>query len=329
MRLVFFATIILLSGCESISYYRQAIGGHLELMAASRPIGDWLADPQTSPELRRQLETAQRVREFASRDLALPDNRSYRSYANLGRPYAVWNVFAAPALSVEPRVDCFPFAGCVSYRGFFAEVDARRHAARLRAEGNDVHLSGVPAYSTLGWLDDPLLSSFIRYPDWQLARLLFHELAHQVAYADNDTTFNESFAVVVEQEGVRRWILAQGREADLAAFRSTQARRGEFSARVTQTREQLDRIYRSAMTAAQKLEHKRAAFDRLRLAYPQIVPAEPNNAFLASIAVYTGLIPAFERLLAEAGSLQGFYQRVRELAATERSIRDPLLARRR
>jgi predicted aminopeptidase len=328
MRFFSLILVFVLSGCEPISYYSGAIGGHFSVMRAARPVSDWLADAQTPPELRARLETAQRIREFASRELALPDNGSYNSYADLGRPYVVWNVFAAGEFSVEPKQECFPFAGCVAYRGFFSEDEARRHAARLRADGFDVHVGGVPAYSTLGWFDDPLLSTFIAYRDWQLARLVFHELAHQQVYARNDSTFNESFAVAVEEEGVRRWLRAQGRAADLESFSATQARRREFAARVKETRERLARVYQGNISTAEKLERKRGEFERLRSSYPQAVPAELNNAFLASIGVYTDLVPAFERLLAESGSLPAFYERVRSLAASERSSRDPWLARR-
>ncbi len=282
-------------------------------MQAARPVGDWLADPQTPPELRARLETAQRIREFASRELALPDNGSYSSYADLGRPYVVWNVYAARELAVEPKQDCFPFAGCVGYRGFFSEDEARRHAARLRVDGFDVHVGGVPAYSTLGWFDDPLLSTFIGYGDWQLARLVFHELAHQQVYARNDSTFNESFAVAVEEEGVRRWLESENRSSELAAFRAAQARQRDLAERVSQARERLKAVYASDLARDQKLEQKRAEWQRLRTAYPAL-PAEPNNAFLASVAVYTELVPAFERLLAESGSLEAFYQQVRKLS---------------
>lgn len=325
-KYVFLAAIVaaaLIAGCESLAYYRQAIGGHLNLMAAARPIDAWLADPQTSPELRKRLETAVRIREFASRELRLPSNASYGSYADIGRPYVVWNVFAAAEFSVEPKQECFPFTGCVGYRGFYSEHDARRHAEKLRVQGYDVHVGGVPAYSTLGWFDDPLVSTFIQYPDTQLARLVFHELAHQVTYAKNDTTFNESFAVAVEEEGVRRWLQAEGRAADLEAFRASQARKRQFAARVQQTRERLAAIYAAGSSREAMLEQKRAEFDRLRADYGAIIPPEPSNAFLVSIALYTELVPAFERLLAESGSLEKFYERVRKLAASGRSSRDP------
>ncbi|HSA91239.1 MAG TPA: aminopeptidase [Burkholderiales bacterium] len=305
--------LALAAGCQSLAYYTQAIGGHFRVLAKARPVSDWLADPATPPELKARLETARRIREFASKSLALPDNGSYLSYADIERPYAVWNVFAAPELSVEPKLECFPFAGCVSYRGFYAEDDARRHAERLRAEGYDVHVGGVPAYSTLGWSDDPLLSTFIRDSDAQLARLVFHELAHQVVYAKNDTPFNESFAVTVEEAGVRRWLEAENRSGELAAFSSAQARKRDLAERVSQARERLNAVYASDLAREQKLEHKRAEWQRLRAAYPAL-PAAPNNAFLASIAVYTELVPAFERLLAESGSFEAFYRRVKELA---------------
>jgi len=320
--------LALCAGCESIAYYGQAISGHLSVLSQARPVEAWLADPDTPPELKARLEAARRIREFASRELHLPKNGSYTSYADLGRRFVVWNVFAAPQFSVEPRQECFPFTGCVSYRGFFSESSAQRHAARLRGEGYDVYVGGVLAYSTLGWFDDPLLSTFIAYPESQVARLIFHELAHQVAYARDDTTFNESFAVVVEDEGVRRWLESQGRGADLEAFHAAQARKRELAARVKEARERLAAAYKSDLTREGKLAAKRAEFDRLRADFPGFVPAEPNNAFLVSIALYNELVPALEQLLAESGSLDAFYARVKKLAASERSSRDPLLARR-
>ena len=308
------ALLLLMAGCQSLSYYTQAIGGHLRVMANARPIDDWLADPATDAQLRQRLETARRIRAFATRELQLPDNGSYLAYADLNRAAVVWNVFAAPALSVEPKAECFPFTGCVSYRGFYSEAAARRQADKLREDGYDVYVGGVPAYSTLGWFDDPLLSTFIRYPDAQLARLLFHELSHQLVYAKGDTTFNESFAVTVEQEGVRRWLAAEGRVGELEAFRATQERRREFAERVKQARERLTVVYKSSLPREAKLEQKSGEWQRLRQSYPGI-PAEPNNAFLASIAAYTALVPAFEQLLAESGSLEAFYREARTLAA--------------
>jgi predicted aminopeptidase len=317
----------LTTGCQSLSYYTQAIGGHMKVMSKARPLSDWLADPATPPELRQRLETARRIREFASRELELPENKSYLAYADIERAYVVWNVFAAPQFSVEPKQECFPFTGCVSYRGFYSEDEARKHAARLREAGYDVYVGGVPAYSTLGWFDDPLLSTFIRYPDAQLARLIFHELAHQLVYKKGDTTFNESFAVTVEEEGVRRWLEHEKRTGELEAFQAAQARKREAAQRVAQARERLAAVYRMDLSDEQKLEHKRLEWQRLRERYPAL-PEEPNNAFLASVALYTELVPSFERLLARAGSLERFYAEVRKLAKSgKRDVDDLLVGR--
>ena len=329
-RLLVVLALVLCAGCDTISYYGQAIGGQLNLLARARPLDAWLGDPATPQDLRERLETAHRIREFASRSLGLPDNASYTSYADLGRPYVVWNVFAAPEFSVEPKRECFPFTGCVPYLGFFSQRAARAEAARLERKGLDVYLGGVLAYSTLGWFNDPLLSTFIRYPDAQVARLVFHELAHQVAYARGDTTFNESFAVVVEEEGVRRWLEAQGRTADLKRFRAAQDRKRAFAAAIKETRERLAAVYASGASADEMRRRKRDEFDRLRAQFPGAVPAQPNNAFLVSIALYTEMVPAFEHLLAASGNdLPRFYARVRELAKSDRAVRDTLLAQQR
>jgi predicted aminopeptidase len=309
------------AGCDTLAYYRQAIGGHLDIMAAARPVEDWIADPSTEPALRERLNTARGIRDFASRGLGLPDNGSYRSYAELGRPYAVWNVFAAPEFSVEPKQECFPFTGCVGYRGFFSEANARRHAEQLRAEGFDVYVGGVTAYSTLGWFDDPLLSTFIRFPDAQLARLVFHELSHQLVYAPNNTTFNESFAVVVEEEGVRRWLQAQGRSADLEAFHAMQVRRRQFAQKVKELRARLAALYKQGLPLEEMRKRKAEEFDRLRAEYPKAVPATPTNALLVSIALYNDLVPPLEELLKESGSLEAFYARARDIAKTGAGIK--------
>jgi predicted aminopeptidase len=314
--LVLGALALLVVGCQSLAYYTQAIGGHLGVMARARPVDEVIADPATDRALKQRLQTARRIREFASKRLGLPDNPSYASYAQIDRPFVVWNVFAAPELSVEPKAECFPFTGCVSYRGFYKEDEARRHAQKLREAGYDVYVGGVPAYSTLGWFDDPLLSTFIGYPDAQLARLVFHELAHQVVYAKNDTTFNESFAVAVEEEGVKRWLESEGRAAELEAFRVSQRRKRDFIALVADTRKRLDDIYRADLPRETKLEQKRAELEKLRAAWPGAIPADANNAFLVSIGVYTDLVPMFERLLAQSGSLEEFYARAKKLASS-------------
>lgn len=328
----------LLAGCETLAYYTQAIGGQLELAARARPIQAVIEDAATSAEVRTKLATVVAIREYASRELGLPDNGSYRSYADLGRPYVVWNVFAALEFSTRAEQSCFPVAGCVSYRGFFAQADAERHAARLGAAGKDVLVVGIPAYSTLGWFDDPLLSTFIRYPESELARLVFHELAHQVVYVRSDTVFNESFAVALERAGVHRWLRAQGRQTDLAAFLAARERQREFVALIETAKVQLDRVYLQG-SAVKEVElrraEKRAAFDQLKRdyaalkarwggfsGYDRIIGEAPNNALLVSIGAYSQLVPAFDRMLVDAGDdLPRFYAAVKRLAALPASER--------
>ena len=313
---------LLLGGCETLAYYAQAVGGQMALMSRTRPVPELLADPATPQPLRTRLELALAIRNYAVKELKLPDNASYRRYADIGRPYAVWNVVAAPEFSLEPLQSCFPVAGCVSYRGFFSQQDADRHAARLRSEGYDVHVQGVPAYSTLGRFDDPLLSTFIRYSDADLARLIFHELAHQVVYVKDDSTFNESFAVAVEREGVRRWLAAAGR--DPQEFLEGQKRGARRQALLDQASARLQALYRSRLAPEAMRERKRAELEdlRARLASPG---EAPNNAFLASFATYTQLVTEFEFILKESDNdLERFYAQVKRYAANAPSNRGPL-----
>jgi predicted aminopeptidase len=326
--LVILPAVLLLSGCETLAYYAQAINGQLTLMSRAQPVESVIADPATSQALRERLELARSIREYATRELKLPDSGSYRSYADIGRPFVVWNVVAAPEFSIEPLESCFPVAGCVPYRGFFAKEDAEHHAAALRAAGNDVNLRGVPAYSTLGRFNDPLLSTFIRNPDAQLARLIFHELAHQLLYLKSDSTFNESFAVAVERAGVPRWLAATGRSAGLKNFFELQDRNRNFREQLDQSRTRLKALYGMPLPLEVMRQRKRAEFAELKKALelnPRLKDMEPNNALLASFATYTQLVPAFERLLQEeGGDLERFYARVKQLSAIERSSRGPL-----
>ena len=314
---------LMLPGCETLAYYAQAIGGQLSLMARARPLETLLADPATPQSLHERLALARSIREFAVRELKLPDNRSYRSYAELDRPYAVWNVVAAPEFSLAPVQSCFPVAGCVSYRGFFAREDAERYAEGLRMTGHDVYVHGVPAYSTLGRFDDPLLSTFIGYSDAELARLVFHELAHQVVYVKGDSTFNESFAVTVEREGLRRWLAATGSTSDLEEFFELQKRKETFLSEIGQSRTRLRALYGTPLAPEKMRERKKLESDALRenlRGNAGFKNVSPNNAFLASFATYSQLVPAFEKLLAEqGGDLERFYARVRELAAKKAS----------
>ena len=320
---------VFLPGCQTLGYYAQAVNGQLAIWNASAPIERVLEEDDTTPELRQRLELVSSIRTFASEELALPDNDSYRNYADLGRPYVLWNVFAAPELSLEPETWCFLFAGCVAYRGYFSEDDARQFAAELRERGLDVYVGGVPAYSTLGWFDDPVLNTFIGYPDAELARMIFHELAHQIAYAAGDTVFNESFATAVELEGVRRWLESSGQSELFAAFERSRARYRDFLDLVMRTRRDLEAIYQSEVPDGVKRAQKAQAFERMLASYGQLKTSwggyrgfDPwfseslNNAKLGSIAAYNELVPAFQRLLTRHdGNLGDFYETVRELAA--------------
>jgi predicted aminopeptidase len=332
--------LLLLSGCTTIGYYAQAVGGHLEVMRLAAPIEERLREPDTPDPLRAKLARVLAIREFASRELALPDNGSYRRYADLGRPFVVWNVVAAPELSVEPLESCFPFAGCVSYRGYYSEEAAQRYAATLAEEGYDVHVGGVPAYSTLGWFDDPVLSTFIQYPEAELARIVFHELAHQTVYVKGDTMFNESFASAVEEEGVRRWLEREGTPAQREAYAESRRRRLEFNAFIGKYRARLAAFYERPAPMEEKRAGKERVFAELEdeyralknswagfTGYDRLFARGANNALLASVASYAELVPAFRALLAQKqGDLAAFYDAVRELERVEKPERDARLA---
>ena len=330
-RLSALLVALALSGCESLSYYAQAVGGHLDLRTRARPVTELLADTHTPADLRDRLVLAKSVREFASRDLALPDNGSYRSYAELDRPYAVWNVVVAGEFSLDAVESCFPIAGCVTYRGYYAREDAERDAEHARERGLDAFVYGVPAYSTLGLFDDPLLSTFIRWGDAEVARLVFHELAHQVVYVKGDTAFNESFAVTVEREGVRRWLASTGRPAELARFLQTREREREFARLLDGTRTRLEALYAMRITPEEMRARKRAEFERLAAdpVYKRHAGGYlggPNNALLAAFASYSQLVPAFEHTLAEAnGNLQVFYAKVKALSRLDKAERTRVL----
>ncbi len=329
----------LLAGCSTLRYYSQAVSGQLDLMRRAAPIAEQLRADSTSAALKIKLQTALRIRDFASRELGLPDNGSYRSYADLGRQYALWNVFAAPEFSIEPVSSCFLFAGCVSYRGYFSQADAQAEGARLRDQGYDVYVGGVPAYSTLGWFNDPVLNTFVNYPEGELARLLFHELAHQTVYAKNDTRFNESFATTVEQVGVERWLAREGVAAKRAAYERSQIRRREFLALILKYRSRLTQYYREDLSAEVKRSGKARLFTDMDHDYRQLkaswggfagydrwFAAKPNNATLASVALYTDLVPAFRALLEREGAdLPRFYAAVKELARLPQVERDARL----
>lgn len=342
-RAILGAVVLLLvaavAGCSTLGYYLQAFNGQMELSSKARPIPEVIADSSTSPEVRVKLGRVQTIREFASRDLALPDNGSYRRYADLKRPYVVWNVFAAPEFSVVPKEWCFPVAGCVGYRGYFSQVGADEQARALRAQRYDVYVGGVPAYSTLGWFDDPVLNTFIQYPETEIARLIFHELSHQVAYAPGDSTFNESFAVTVELEGVKRWLAVNGTPEQQAAFDAAQLRKRDFAQLVAHYRDKLEEVYAGGGTDEEKRAAKTQTFEAMRADYAKLKQGwggfkgydwwfdQPlNNAQLASVVIYTQLVASFQKLLAEnGGDLTVFYAQVKGLAKLSKESRQARL----
>jgi predicted aminopeptidase len=338
-RLVALAALVCLSSCASIGYYAQAVGGQIEVMWNAAPIEERLHESDTPAALKDRLARVLVIRDFATRELALPDNDSYRRYADVGRPYVVWNVFAAPEFSVSPIQSCFPFAGCVSYRGFYSEKGAKEYADDLTREGDDVYVGGVSAYSTLGWFSDPVLSTFINYPEPEVARIVFHELAHQVVYIKGDTVFNESFAVAVEEEGLRRWLEREGTPEQRAAYVDSRKRQAQFSALVLRYRTRLAEFYAKPLSPEEKREGKRRLFEEMRGEYAalkaswggfagfdRLLARGLNNAFLVSIASYTELLPAFRAMLAQKeGDLPRFYGAVKELAKLEKLERDARL----
>lgn len=328
----------------TLGYYWQSVRGHMQLMQAAEPVDQWIARNDTPPPLRERLQLAQRARAFAVAELGLPDNASYRRYAHLGRPAAVWNVVAAAPFSLKLHTWCFPITGCIGYRGYFAEPDAQAEAARLAAQGLEVAVYGVPAYSTLGYMNwmggDPLLSTFIGWPEGDFVRLLFHELAHQVVYAQGDTLFNESFATAVERIGSARWLATQATPEARDAAAVSEARRAEIRALTRATREQLAQIYEQKEAAAldeqalnamktEAMQAFRGAYARLRaqwLATPGSLTtaqvagydrwvARANNASFAAQAAYDELVPAFLALYEHEGhNWARFYDAVRQLA---------------
>jgi len=353
------------SGCTQLDYYANSVQGQLDVWQRGRAIDEMIADPATNDALRARLVLAVKIRDFASRELSLPDNGSYRRYADVERPFVVWNVFAAPEFSVVPARWCFAFAGCVNYRGYFSKADADRFAAETAALGYDVHVGGVPAYSTLGWFNDPVLNTFVRYPEAELARLIFHELAHQVVYVKDDTVFNESFATAVEVEGVRRWIERHGNARDKELSDQRSRYRADFRALIVRYRVRLKELYASGQAptdanaavrgqAAKDLRiaeneravkgrdmraRKAALFEEMKGDYEKLkrewggfagfdrwFAQPPNNALLASVAIYSQHTGAFHALLRKCDrDLPRFFEEVKKLARLAKDERDAAL----
>jgi predicted aminopeptidase len=329
----------LLASCSTLNYYSQAAQGQLELLSDARPIDDWIADPGTSTKLRHRLETARQIRRFAVAEMALPDNNSYKNYAALKRQYVLWNVVATPELSLRPLQWCFPVAGCVNYRGYYSKAAAQAYAQELRDAGDDVEVGGVAAYSTLGWFSDPLISTFINYPDGELARMVFHELAHQIVYAQGDSQFNESFASTVEEVGVERWMERFGNPQMRDAYARYRSRKKDFLGLLMKYRKALEQNYAVVdRSDAAKRAVKVRLFQELKdeyqvlkgnwggyAGYDRFFDQPLSNAHLASIATYEDFVPAFRVLLQREGSFPKFYGAVKRLADMDSADRHRIL----
>lgn len=331
--------LLALVACTEFGYYGQALRGQVDLLSRRQDIQTLLRDPTLDDDLRQRLRQALDIRDFASDALGLPDNGSYRSFADLQRSALVWNVFAAPPFDVELKTWCYPLIGCAAYRGYFHQADAEREAEPLRNQGLEVYVAPIPAYSTLGWFDDPLPSTVIRWPEHRLAALIFHELAHQVVYISDDTDFNESFAHAVEREGLRRWVAAHGRGELACLYRREREDARFLSQQVLDTRERLRALYAQDLTQVRMAEHKARILDSLRDQIRQRWGensryrkwlGDLNNARLGAVSAYELHVPAFLALLAEAGGdLPAFYRAVEQLGgrpAEERATRLTQLA---
>lgn len=334
--------LAMLGGCAQWGYYGQSLSGHLALVRAARPVAQVLAEPDLDPTLRQQLVLSQTLRDYAITELHLPDNSSYRRYADLHRGAAVWNVVATPPLSLQLKTWCYPIMGCAGYRGYFKRDDALAQASALKDQGLEPYVYGVPAYSSLGWSNwiggDPLLNTFIQYPEGQLARMIFHELAHQVAYADDDTTFNESFATAVEQLGVARWM--QARPDALKADETSRQRQDQVQALLRTGRDRLRALFQSAASDDEKRAGKAEVFARMRHDYEALKRDQwngddrfdrwflsLNTPALAIQGSYTDLVPDFLRLFDRQGrDWDRFYAEVKRLARLPKDERRAQLA---
>lgn len=326
---------LFIGGCSALGYYGQAIGGQLDILARTRPISELLNDVPAAdgdtlrlePAVKARLSTILHIRDFATHALALPDNNSYRVYAHLDRQQVAWNVVATPEFSLQPKTWCFPVAGCVPYRGYFSESRAKDFAAQLKNERLDARVAGVAAYSTLGWFSDPVFSTLLRRNEADLAGLIFHELAHQRLYLAGDAAFNESFASVVEAEGVRRWLQQRGDAHSLERWQRDQSRQREFVELLHRYRARLETLYASSLTASAMRAAKARTFETLRTEFAELrarwggyagydawFAQDLNNAHLAAVGLYHRHVPAFQLLLERAGGdMSAFYRSARAL----------------
>lgn len=339
-RLVVACLLLLASGCSTLGFYAQAFRGQMSLLVHRESIDRLLANPATDAALKHKLAVTQAARTYARDELGLSVGGSYASYVDTGRPYVVWNVFAAPEFSLSPKLFCYPIAGCVSYRGFFHEADARAFAKQLADEGYDVYMGGVAAYSTLGWFNDPVLNTFLKRSDAELAALLFHELAHKTVYVKDDTRFNESFATTVERVGLKRWLTRRDAPAAFETYMAKQAREQQVITLIEQTNEKLKVIYASGESRDQMRAEKQATIAAMRTDYARLraswnddhdefawwMKTDINNAKLGTVATYNDWVPAFRALLAQQhGNMPAFIKAVKALAKEDATARDKML----
>jgi predicted aminopeptidase len=329
----------ILWGCQTVHYYSQAIDGQCRILLKRQPISAILADSESPPNLRERLMFILEVREFAENELLLPVNNHYLTYVDLKRHFVLWNVFAAPEFSLTPKTWCYPVAGCAAYRGYFAELNAQQYADRLTKQGYDVYVGGVTAYSTLGWFDDPVLSTFIRFSEARTAALIFHELAHQILYVKDDTAFNESFATLVEQEGLRRWQHASGSERIYTEYLRQHRRREQFVQLIMHYRQRLELLYQTDLTPFEKRVRKTTIFSELRnefnhlktnqielSAYDAWMSQSLNNAKIGSVVAYHDFLPAFQKMLTQnMGEMNQFFEACRQLAQKNKDERHQVL----
>jgi len=318
--------LALVSACSTLRFFGQAVGGQWEILRKSRPNKDVIADPSTSPVVRRQLAAVERIRRFASEHLSIPGDASYGKYADLGREHVVWVLYAAPEFSLKPKTWHYPIVGSMDYRGYFSEKDTEDLAAQLRKEGYDVFVGGVDAYSTLGWFHDPVLNTFVNYPDIDLAETIFHELTHRKVFHPGQTVFNESLANVVAEEGVKRWLKHEGRLADLRNYEGRLTRRREFYREIDRSRLDLEALYASGKSAAEKRREKAAILTKLRDQFRELrrrwgghgleewLVQKLNNGHIVSLNIYADKMPVFQNLLAECdGDLDLFFKKAAKL----------------
>lgn len=318
---------LLMGGCSHVAYYHQAMLGQLEIFNRAQPIPELLASSETSPQLKQKLQQVLKIRAFADQVLHLPVHDSYYFYADLERPFVVWNVFAAPPFTLTLKSWCFLVVGCLHYRGYFSQEAAQGFAEELRQQGDEVYVGGVSAYSTLGWFADPFLNTMLAWPSSSLAGVIFHELAHQQLYIPDDTSFNESFATAVEHEGVKRWLASLGNSKDMLAYQESYSRQQEFVALISRFHEKLNQLYQQPWPDAQLQAQKQAHFKALRKAYAQLKKSwnglsgydawfaqDLNNAKLLSVMTYQNHVPAFQALLIQhGGDLPSFYRAATQL----------------